>query len=211
MLAQFSKPDTYNLLVWRRREIKNYFLEPNFLVQSQFCQAEQDDLARQILQFSNERLFLDAANHVIIFIREDLKRNWIQTFSNPDDFSSKEIALKKLKLANEFDRYRTHVENAVSAKEVERRFGECLETMTNGRDRLAFGSGDWLDRVRGKRILAQVINSGCFQVRSTDGTVLQGREKIYEVAKDLLRNAECVPDDFVELKRLITKRIGETH
>ena len=207
----FPNPDTYNLLVWRRREIENYFLEPNYLIQSRFCQVQQDDLARQILQFANERLFLDAANHVIISIREDLKGNWIQIFSNPADFSSKEIALEKLKRANEFDQHRTRVENAVSAKEVERRFGECLETMTNGRDRLVFGSGDWLDRVQGKRILAQVINSGCFQVRATDGTVLRGRERIGEVAKDLLRNAgEYVPADFLELKKLIAKRIGET-
>lgn len=206
----FPNPDTSNLLVWRRREIENYFLDPNYLIQSQFCQAEQDDLARQILQFANKRLFLDVANHVIISIREDLKKNWIQIFSNPDDFPSKEIALEKLNQANEFDQHRIRVENAVSTEEMERRFEECLEEMTNGNDQLAFGSGDWLDRVRGKKVLSQVINSGYFRVISTDGTQLQGREKINEVAKDLLRNAKYVPADFTELKRLIAKRIEET-
>ena len=94
---------------------------------------------------------------------------------------------------------------------MERRFEECLEEMTNGNDQLAFGSGDWLDRVRGKKVLSQVINSsGCFQVRATDGTVLKGPEKINEIVKDLLRNAEYIPADFIELKGLITKRIEET-
>ena len=206
----FPNPDTHNLLVWRRREIENYFLDPNYLIQSRFCRVQQDDLAQQILQFANKRLFLDVANHVIISIREDLKEKWIEIFSNPDDFSSKEIALEKLNQANEFDQHRIRVANAVSAEEVERRFGECLEAMTNGNDQLAFGSGDWLDRVSGKEILAQVINSRCFQVRARDGTVLQGREKIDEIAKDLLRNAEYIPADFTELKRLIAKRIEET-
>ncbi len=90
----FPNPDTYNLLIWRRREIENYFLESDYLIQSQYCRVEKDDLEQQILQFANKRLFLDAANHVIISIREELKRNWIETFSNPDEFSSKKIALE---------------------------------------------------------------------------------------------------------------------
>ena len=208
----FPDSDTHNLLIWRRREIENYFLEPDYLVQSQFCQVEEDDLERQILQFANKRLFLDAANHVVISIREELKRNWIEKFSNPDEFSSQAAALKKLKRANEFEQHRIDVGNKVSAEEVERRFCECLEAMTHGQEQLTFGRGDWLDMVQGKSVLTQVINSGSFQVRTSDGTALQGSEKLNEVVKDLLNQAERVqPADFVELKRLIIKRIDETN
>ena len=208
----FPDPDTHNLLIWRRREIENYFLEPDYLVQSQYCRVEKDDLERQILQFANKRLFLDAANHVIISIREELKRNWIETFSDPDEFSSKEIALEKLKRANEFEQHRTNVENKVSVEEVECRFCECLEAMIPGQEQLAFGQGDWLNMVQGKSVLTQVINSGSFQVRTSDGTALQGSEKLNEVVKDLLKQAERVqPADFMELKRLIIKRIDETN
>ena len=207
----FPSPGTHNLLIWRRREIENYFLEPDYLVQSQYCRVEKDELEQQILQFANTRLFLDAANHVIISIREELKRNWIETFSNPNEFSSKEIALEKLKRTNEFEQHRTNVANKVSVEEIERRFYECLELMTDGQEQLVFDQGDWLDMVQGKKILSQVINSGSFrQVKATDGTALQGREKLNEVVKDLLRQAEDVqPDDFMELKRLITRRIDE--
>ena len=208
----FPNPDTYNLLIWRRREIENYFLEPDYLVQSKFCKVEEGDLERQILQFANKRLFLDVANHVVISIREELKRNWIKPFSNPDVFSTKDAALEKLKRTNKFEQHRTNVANKVSTEEVERRFYECLKLMTNGQEQLAFGQGDWLDMMRGKRVLAQVINFGSFQVKTSDGTALQGREKINEIVKDLLRQAEDVqPDDFIELKRLITKRIDETN
>ena len=204
----FPNPDTYNLLIWRRREIENYFLEPDYLVQSQFCQVGKDELEQQILQFANKRLFLDAANHVIISIREELKRNWIEKFSNPDEFSSKEMALEKLKDANEFEQHRTNVENRVSVEEVERRFCECLAAMTSDQEQLAYDQGDWLDMVGGKKILSEVINSGSFHVITSDGTALQGREKINEVVKDLLRKDEQ-PADFVELKRLIIRRIDE--
>ena len=206
----FPNPDTHNLLIWRRREIENYFLEPDYLVQSQFCRVEQDDLEQQILQFANKRLFLDAANHVIISIREELKENWIEKFSDPDEFSTKEIALEKLERTNEFEQHRTNVENKVSVEEMERRFYECLEAMTPDQDQLAFGRGDWLDMVQGKSVFRQVINSGSFQVKTKDGTVLQGRERLNEVVKDLLRKDEQ-PTDFMELKRLITRRIDETN
>lgn len=97
MLENFPDQETHNLLVWRRREIENYFLEPEYLSQSKFCRVSQDRLEQKVLQCANERLFLDAANYVVTSIREELKRNWIQKFSNPEEFSSREIALQRLK------------------------------------------------------------------------------------------------------------------
>ena len=208
----FPDQETHNLLVWRRREIENYFLEPEYLSQSKFCRVSQDSLEQKVLQCANERLFLDAANYVVTSIREELKRNWIQKFSNPEEFSSREIALQRLKNSNEFDQHRSNVDQKVSADEVERRFHEYLEIMTNGQDQLEFGVGNWLHMIQGKKVLAQVINSGCFQVQSTDGTAVTGREKINEVVKDLLQKDLSVqPADFVGLKQLIDTRInGET-
>lgn len=205
----FPNPETNNLLVWRRREIENYFLEPEYLHQSKFCKVSLNELERKVLRFANERLFIDAANHVVTSIREELKRNWIQTFSNPAEFSNKEIALQKLKNAKEFDQHRANVDQKVSSDEVERRFHECLDVMTGGQEQLAFGVGDWLQMVQGKKILAQVINSGCFQVRANDGTPVTGREKINEVVKDLLQKDSSIqPADFIALKQLIDTRIN---
>jgi hypothetical protein len=206
--GNFPNPDTHNLLVWRRREIENYFLDPAYLFQSKFCQVSPDELERKVIQCANDRLYLDAANHVITSIREELKRNWIQKFLNPADFTTKETSLQKLKSANEFDQHRTNVEQKVAGEEVERRFHDFLDVMTGGRDRLVIGHGKWLDMVQGKKVLAQVINSGCFQVQAYDGTALNGREKLNEVVKDLLQKDSSVqPSDFVALKQLIDTRI----
>ncbi len=208
----FPNPATRNLLVWRRREIENYFLEPAYLLHSQFCQASQGDLEEKVLKCANERLFLDAANHVVISIREELKRNWIEKFSNPADFSTKGKALQRLINANQFGQYRSTVDQTVSADEVEHRFHECVELMTGGQSTLAFGTGEWLCMVQGKKVFAQVINSGCFSVQAMDGTVLQGREKINEIVKDLLQKDTSVqPADFVTLKQLIDTRMNGTN
>jgi len=66
---------------------------------------------------------------------------------------------------------------------------------------------EWLNMIQGKKVLAQVINSGCFQVQAADGIALSGREKINEIVKDLLKkDASIQPDDFVALKQLIDIR-----
>ena len=60
----FPDPDTDNLIVWRRREIENYFLDPLFLVESAYCHANENELMTTLIQAAQERLFLDVANYV---------------------------------------------------------------------------------------------------------------------------------------------------
>lgn len=207
--SNFPNPDTNNLLVWRRREIENYFLDPEYLLQSRFCKVSQVRLENSILQFANDRLFLDIANHVIIHIREELKENWIQKFTNPAEFSTKQDALQKLQDANEFNQYSKKVQKGVSLTELERRFSEFLERMTGGREQLSFGVGEWLDLIQGKKVFNQVVNSACFRVTKADGEALSGREKMNEIVKDLLRK-DYQPEDFAKLKNLIIARIEGT-
>ncbi len=207
--GNFPDPATHNLLVWRRREIENYFLDPAYLFQSKYCKVGQDKLTSTVLQYANERLFLDAANHVVISIREELKRTWIHKFTNPGEFSDENAAIQKLKNANEFDQHRNDVDLKVSAKEVELRFNSFLKTMTGCAKQLALGTGEWLHMIQGKKVFTQVINSGCFNVKTADGTDLSGREKLNEVVKDLLqKDASVQPADFIELKQLINTRIS---
>ena len=205
----FPDPDTHNLLIWRWREIENYFLVPDYLCQSRYCQVSQGELEQKILQFANERLFLDVANQVITSIREELKRTWIEHFSNPAQFSSKEEALEKLKDANEFDQHRTDVTQKVSVNEIELRFHDYLNGMTGAQSQLVLGHGNWLEMIKGKKVLAKVVNSGDVNVPTTDRKALQGRAKLNEVVKDLLRKDESIqPNDFVILKQLINERIN---
>lgn len=205
----FPDPDKHNLLIWKRREIENYFLEPDYLFQSQYCQVSEETIEKKILECANNRLFLDVSNHVVTSIREELKQNWIQKFTNPNDFSSKDVALNKLLFTNEFIAHKDNVQQKVSQNEIKTRFHSVLSQMTDGADNLKFGQGHWLSMIQGKKVLSQVINSRCFQVKTSDGSNLNGREKLNEVIKDLLRkDAAIQPDDFIALKTLIDQRIN---
>ena len=203
----FPDPEKHNLLVWRKREFENYFLDPDYLSLSDYCQVGIEDLKGKLLQFASKRLFLDAVNYTITSIREELKANWIEHFTNESDFSTKDKALNTLLKSPAFDRHRGEVGRKTSREEIESRFHRCLNRMTGNRGGIMFGEGEWLDMIRGKRILSQLVNSECFQVRAADGTLLHGAEKTNEIVKNLLRkNEQYQPADFIALKRLIDDR-----
>lgn len=207
----FPNPDTHNLLVWRKREIENYFIDPDYLFHSSYCTVSQDELKRKILEFANKRLYIDTVNHVITSIREELKRNWITIFKNVEDFSTKEKALQRLKNALEFEDHASSVFQSVSPDERVERFHSCLDKMTGGKEELSFETGEWLNMIQGKRVLNQIINSSCFQVRSREDIPMSGNEKLHAIVKDLLqRTPEILPNDFMKLKELINARISRT-
>jgi len=206
--CNFPDPSTHNLLVWRLREIENYFLEPEYLKQSKYCKVSLDELKRQILRFASERLFLDVANYVVTSIREELKRTWIEKFSNPAEFSSKDSAIQKLKAESAFSTHCSTVQVAVSEVVIERRFNEYLGEMTDGEHQLKFNAGCWLQMTQGKKVLSQIVSSHCFRVEALDGSLLAGKEKLGQVVKDLLQKDISVqPNDFRQLKSLIQSRL----
>ena len=207
--GNFPDPETHNLLIWKYREIENYFLEPDYLVYSDFLEVSRSALEDKIRMFCQQRLYLDVANHVIVSIREELKRNWIQNFTNPADFSTRDQALAKLHNADAFDTFKSDVTAVIDKDDIERRFDDILNIMTNGSEQLEFGKGKWLEMTQGKKVFSQVINSDCFRVVDLEGNHLQGKDKINQVAKNLLRKEiEKQPDDFRKLKTLVEDRLS---
>jgi hypothetical protein len=205
--GNFPNPASHNLLVWRRREIENYFLDIDYLFQSKYCQVSLEELKKQIVRSASERLFLDVANQVVTSIREEFKLKWIENFKNPAEFADKNSALQKLKHESAFSNHHAKVGSAISEGDIERRFVDYLSKMTGDNTSLTFGSGCWLHMTHGKKVLAQVINSNCFRVQAADGTLLNSKEKLSEVVRELLqKDIDNQPTDFQQLKQLIKTR-----
>lgn len=204
----FPDPGTPNLLIWYRREIENYFLIPEYIAKSRFISVPVDRIRAEIIRECRQRLYIDAVNQVIISIREDLKKNWIELFTNPVEFKTKEAALAKLTNANEFLNHGEKVSESIQKQELIRRFEEILSVMTGDKESIDYGCGKWIEMVRGKKILPSLINN-CFQVKDARGVLLQGKEKLNEVVKELLKKPiEEQPDDFQRLRNLIFARIN---
>ena len=204
----FPNPEKYNLLLWKRREIENYFLEPSYLVESKYCTITQEKLEEQILKIVQDRLFLDVANYVVISIREELKKTWIHKFKNSSEFQNKETAINKLKGIAEFDEYKAEVSGKTSSEELGAKFNYYLKIMIGENESPIFGVGEWLDMIQGKKVLNQIIHSKNFEVKDLNGNYLQGDKKLNVIIEELLQKDESVlPSDFIELKKLIKERI----
>ena len=202
----FPNPETDNLLVWRRREIENYFLDAKYLCCSEYCRTSESDLSESIVQYARERVYLDVANQVIVSLREELKRNWVKLFRDVRSFSTKKNALAKLGEANEFDRHRTNVSRLLSFDEIEHRFLKFLEIMTGGQRRVVTGEGKWLHFIRGKKVLNQVVHSSHFRVKELTGT-----HKLNAIVQGLLdENIDHVPRDFITLRDLMRTMVKTT-
>ena len=205
----FPDESKHNLIVWKKKEIENYFLDPDYLASSTYCSVDRDDLEAKILDISKARLYLDVANYVIVSIRESLKQNWIKTSANPDDFPNRDVALEKLTSKKEFHQYESDVSEKALPENIERMFDESLESMTGGNDDISIGVGNWMNMLNGKKVLSQVVNS-CFTVTANNGLSLSGSEKLNEVIKDLMgKDSNLLPADFVELRQLIFQRLAK--
>jgi hypothetical protein len=110
----FPDPATDNLLVWRRRELENYFLDPAFLAESVYCEIGEQELTTRLVAAARERLFLDVANTVISAIREEQKWTWMEHFTNLADFASKDEAVDRLVTDEAFVKRSSQVSAMVS-------------------------------------------------------------------------------------------------
>ncbi|MFB3787373.1 MAG: hypothetical protein ACE15F_13495 [bacterium] len=203
----FPDPQTHNLLVWRRRELENYFIIPEYLSNSSYLRVSQDCLCQVIRDEAQKRLYMDAANQVILFVREKLKENWIQLFSHLDQFLTKEAALEQLRMRKEFDIYKSKAVCLVDEQNIAIRFEEILSRLTGDVSLLTYGQGTWLEEISGKEIFHAVANR-CLEVKDQNGNILRGRIQLNEIVKDLLKKPlDVQPPDFQQLHEMIIKRI----
>lgn len=205
--SNFPDPKSSNILVWHRRELENYFIIPEYLLQSQYLVSSEDVLKKTILDRCRKRIFIDAANRVIISVREEFKAHWIKLFKRISDFGSKDDAIKQLLENPAFPDKKKTDSKMLGKREISKRFNHILDELTGGEAKLEYGCGSWLEMLRGKAIFPTVANR-CFKISDASGNPLQGPELQDELARDLVSIAlENQPDDFQLLHEKISERI----
>jgi len=206
--AEFPSPSVSNLLVWRRRELENYFLVPEYLGRSKYLAASIGVLKQTILACCRRRVFFDAANQVIVRIREEFKQSWVEQFQKVGEFRTREEAIARLTALPELESKKRCVAQQLRKRTITGLFTEVLEELTGGESSLQYGRGRWIELMRGKAILPSVV-SKCFSVRDAAGATLQGPESVDELAKGLAREPMDVqPGDFQALEEMIRGRVS---
>lgn len=206
----FPDPAKYNLLIWRRKELENYFLIPEYLYNSAYIAVSKDELMGCIIAASQRRLFIDAANKVVVGIREQLKENWIDIFTAVEEFATKDAAIEKLRNTPEFSAHPDKISERLTPSLIAALFEAMLEKLTGGCAVLEYDSGQWLELLSGKKIYASIVQQ-CFKVKAPDNRLLQGKLREKLVATELLQqDLSKQPADFQQLHHLIISKLGQS-
>ncbi len=207
---RFPDPNAYNMLIWRKRELENYFIDPDYLEKSEFLKPNPRIHVRQrILTECQQRLFLDAANLVLHFLNRELQKPLtVKHFKTKENFADKDAGIQQLELCFQtIETRKEAVVNTVQKNTVKDIYSNFIEELSGGVLPLQYDSGTWLTRMSGKEVF-HVIANDCFQVKNASGVILTGTQQNNQIAKALVRlPLEQQPQDFQELIRLLKNRI----
>ena len=131
-----------------------YFLIHEYLLQSQYLTISEKTLRQRIRDTFQERLYLETVNHVIVYMREELKNKWITLFEKSDEFRTKETAIAQLVNLSALTEQEQKTSRLFSQAHIEKLFYQFLEQFTGGNETLEFGSGQWLEFMRGNKSAA---------------------------------------------------------
>lgn len=202
----FPNTDTYNLVFWRRRELENYFIEPDYLCRSEYRSVTPDEVRQRILTEARRRYFLEAANLVLLRIRSAIVTPPAAWFTQVETFGNRADALRQLQNSSELQQRGNEIASLLTNQERERMLDETLQLLSGGSQQFDYGMGEWLNLMSGKQIFRSIAGQ-VFQVRDASGTILQGREQNNEVAKGLLKEPLVnQPADFQQLVALLQSK-----
>lgn len=196
-----------NLIIWRKKEIENYFLDPMLLSASEFLKGEitEADIREAIVSYAKEELYMCVTNRVIIDLRENLKVNWIHNYTNSNEFPNKETALLTLKGNAVIKEKLSEIDTMFSS--MEDIFNRELRFLLGENEELRWGEGRWLDLMPGKSILHKLLNSTkLFVVTDNYGNQVTGKDRRKLILSRILKDESVWPDDFKKLKTLLDNR-----
>ncbi|MEB3309693.1 MAG: hypothetical protein VKJ02_05625 [Snowella sp.] len=204
----FPNIDEYNMLIWHKRELENYFIDPNYIQRSEYLKRESD-ICQHILDECRRRIFLDAANLTLYSISRELRKPLpIPHFRNRDEFRDQGSGILKLEeLATAMDATRTSVSNILEKNVISQRYLNFVQELSGGTIPLEYGSGVWLERMSGKEIFRAIANQ-YFEVKDLQGNFVTGKEKNKIIAKGLTKlPLQEQPSDFQKLIRLLQNKV----
>lgn len=204
----FPDPDNYNMIIWHKRELENYFIDPDYIEKSSFLRSEID-IRQCIWNQCNLRIFLDAANLTLYSISRELRKPLpIPHFRNPEKFKDQnagELELSGLTAA--MNNRQTSVTTLLEQNAVRQKYVEFVQELSGGIIPLQYGSGSWLERMSGKEIF-RVIANQYFEVENLQGQSVRGKEKNKLIAKELAKLPfSQQPSDFQNLIHLLKNKV----
>lgn len=199
-----------NLLIWRKRMIESYFIDADYISQSEWFKKDKtvDGLKQRIKEICKDRIFFDIAGMVIVELRQQQKDTWVE-IKAPAGFmgyTSKEEALNTILANEEIKERKNRVAEMMDPDNIREIFEKHCEEMLGSSSEPEYGCGKWQDLTDAKSIFPSIVNE-FFRVEGANGKVLQGPTAQIGLMKSLADKNYSQPPDFVELISLMEEKI----
>ena len=205
--SNFPNPDTHNMLIWHKRELENFFIDPDYICKSKWLKVTPNTLRQRIIKEFNRRIFLDAANLTLSALKRSIRIQFAPDFSNLAQFMTKADGARILDESPELEEKRNSFTTIFEKNKVNKIYSDFVLELSGGNLPLQYGSGNWIERMSGKEVFRSIAGS-CFRVEAADGTILQGKEQNKQIVKQLLElPLNQQPHDFQLLVSLLENRI----
>lgn len=214
----FPDPNANNLLIWRRKELESYFLEPAWICKSRHIKlgASVDQLEQWLAREASRNLWLDAANRVLIAARNSIKQSPGSLLKSDDTKGmGREQVAEKLVASPLLANLRQRASSTLEESKIRADFDQEIELLSAGTVPLVWGKGRWRDLMDAKAVFHTMINQW-FVVpdlaqhateQKPTPPKLSGQAAQLAVAVDLLKNhRSSMPEDFKILKAVLDKQ-----
>lgn len=207
----FPDPAHDNLLIWRKKELESYFLEPDWACRSRYLalSASCDALKAWLAAEADHLLLLEAANRVLVKARNFIKHGHAPLLTVGEiEGCTKEQVILKLLDSPMLGELAASMAIELSEARVRNAFEDQVQLLSGGCLPLVWGMGRWRDLVSGKRLFRSMVNRW-FEVpdlQKGGKSRLTGRDAERAVAVDLLlHHPDVMPADFSELKTALDR------
>lgn len=211
--AGFPDPTADNLLIWRRKELESYFLEPAWVCNSRYRKEKASPavLERWLAKEADKLLWLEAANRVLIARRNQVKRSKGELLHQADvEGCTRAEVLDRLVASPLLAELVSATTAAADPDAVRDAFEREVALLSGGRIPLAWGTGRWRDLMSAKATFRTMVNQWfIIPDLAKGGTArLTGRAAERALAVELLKHhQQSAPADLQDLKHILAKVI----
>ena len=210
---KFPVANEPNILIWRRKELENYLIDPDLFCTSSGVKASKDEVTSRLLEIVQSSLYFDTARLIVSEIRSDFEKWGNQVWKEFNQTKSSHInASKSIEyLSDIIKQLETPQFIKISTLPfLNVKYHEKLNIMTGGADSIQIGKGRWLELIQGKLVFDKLF-SEFFKMPKRHNTPKTPESlkhvSLRQFSNDIVNNGELLHSDIVDVKKKITNAI----
>ena len=203
--AKFPDPDEANLLIWRRKELENYLIEPSFFCCAQGITASDAEVTKHLVELAQSRVYYEAARLTLSQFRSQLDKETMNETANfTNSLKQHSNQAKSVEYLNGF--IENHGTKQVlmnhSPDEVTKIYQSWLDQLIGDNSCVTYGAGEWLNLMQGKPLFELLFKE------FYNSKAVNPNDRYREFSRDLLQSAGLIPHDLIKVKQMILKAAG---